>query len=78
MATFSVRYFEINCVHRIVEASTFEEAIAISEARRADGDWDDCEEQTGGTNGVELVVDLDTDEIVFDAGTRAGFAEEAK
>lgn len=72
--TFEVVYFEMTRLTRKVEADTLEEAIAKSEALRTEGEWDDCQEDTLGTNGVER-VELNG-ETVYDAGTKWGLVDE--
>ncbi len=59
MAKFFVEYREINVITREVEADSVEEAIAKSEQIRVDSEepWEDCQEDTLGTNGVERVTD---------------------
>lgn len=54
--SFEVVYYETIRISRTVEAHTPEEAIAISEQLRDEQSaWDDCDEVTQGTVGVEEV-----------------------
>jgi len=67
--TFTVVYYETNRIERTVEADTVEEAIASSEASRTaeDGYWEDCGEESFGTDGVVEVLDA-TGECAYDSG----------
>jgi|HubBroStandDraft_1064217.scaffolds.fasta_scaffold68762_1 hypothetical protein len=66
--TFTVVYYETNRIERSIEAATVEEAIAVSEASRADdGDWKDYGEESRCTDGVVEVLDA-AGKRVFDSG----------
>jgi len=67
--TFTVVYYETNRIERTIEADTVEEAIASSEASRTaeDGYWEDCGEESFGTDGVVEVLDA-TGKLAYDSG----------
>jgi len=67
--TFTLVYYELNRLERKVKAKTLEQAIA--KANKIEG-WDDCEEETQGTNGVEAAFD-ESGFQVYESGTVAGF-----
>jgi hypothetical protein len=73
MAQYEVVYFEVNRIRRLVEADSAEEAIAKSEKLREEIGWEDCEEETEGTNGVERVY-LNGEEV-YSSGTVAGMVD---
>ncbi len=70
MPTYEIVYWELNRLARTIDAPSMEEAIAESEKLRAEHQWDDCQEDSEGTNGVEQVL-LDGKEV-YNAGTVAG------
>jgi hypothetical protein len=69
--TFTAVYYETNRIERTIEAATVEEAIAASEALRAESgdwvDWKDCGEESIGTDGVVEVLDA-AGKRVYDSG----------
>ncbi len=70
MPEYEVVYWELNRISRRVKAKSVELAIAKSERLRRTRVWDDCEEETEGTNGVEQVYLAD--KLVYNSGTIAG------
>lgn len=75
---FEIVYWELTRISRLVEAPTMTEAIAASEAKRGEGDWDDCQEDSEGTNGVERVYlwrKGKSPKEVYSSGTVAGMVD---
>jgi hypothetical protein len=76
---YEVVYWELTRISRLVRAKSMEHAIAKSERLRRKNIWEDCQEDSEGTNGVERVYLYGTSadgkptcEMVMDAGTMAG------
>jgi len=59
---FEIVYWELTRLSRLVMAPSMEEAVAKSEALRAERMWGDCTEDSDGTHGVERVY-LNGEEI---------------
>jgi hypothetical protein len=58
MPLFTLVYYEVTRLEKTVEAESLEQAILIGNQRRHDtGWWEDAQEETLGTNGVEHVFD---------------------
>ena len=77
MPNYTLVYYEMTRVARDVEAPSVEEAIAMGEAMREEHNWEDCEEEALGTNGVEEVID-ENGNAVYSSGTIWGKVEEQK
>jgi hypothetical protein len=69
MSAFRLVYYELVRLTRTVEAPSLEEAIAKASEIE---DWEDCDETTHGTNGVEFAYN-EKGERIYEAGTIAGF-----
>lgn len=58
MPRFTLVYYEVTRLEKTIEAGSLEEAILTGNQRRHETAWwDDAEEESLGTNGVERVLD---------------------